>query len=612
MWVTAGIIDTLHFFTLKEHVINSSFREFSRYSSFFSISKDGANGLKTGKKMNVLGVIYGHDSSAALIIDGKIVADIAEERFTRIKNDHSFPVNSINYCLEVGGIDSTEIDYLVIPDKHIRQNFFTFFDIPDSINIYVNTEKEQLVRTAKKLPEYLKRFKLSEQCHIKLIEHHLSHAASTCYSSGLSKEKSLVITMDGVGNGTSTAIWRFQNNKIIPLKLMDKSSSLSWFYSNATEALDWRHGSEEWKLMGLAPYGESNSNFLKGYYPEFKKGELVKSHAFPDFHVLDDHGAYHYHGKDASELKKLVKQIGRENFAAEVQRVVEQQALNIIIPWLEKEGTRNICCSGGFFHNVKFNQKLWETGMLDNHWVYPNAGDSGLAVGAALYTYYSINHNENCNRLEDLYKGPEYSDDEISKILDERFIKYKYVENPSRKAAEYLSKNLVVGWFQGRMESGPRALGNRSILMSPLRAENKDIINKKVKFREGFRPFAPSLLIEKKEEYLENSRNEEFMTCSFSVKKCKVSIIPAVTHIDETTRPHMVKSNINPLYYDLIKEFGDITGEYIVLNSSFNVKGEPIVCNPREAIKCFYDTGMDILILGKFVIEKSDLGKRMK
>jgi carbamoyltransferase len=290
-----------------------------------------------------------------------------------------------------------------------------------------------------------------------------------------------------------------------------------------------------------------------------------------------------------------------------VQRISEEQASNIILPWLEKEQTRRVLCAGGFFLNVKFNQKLWYSNQVDVQWVYPNAGDSGLAVGSALYAYYDTHPEAEPAKLEHLYHGSEYSNEEIQKILDERGLVYTCVEDPSDVAARYLVENYVLGWFQGRMEAGPRALGNRSILMSPLRAENKDLINRKIKYREPFRPFAPALPVEKMHEYLVNAREECFMTCSFDVVPEKRSSIPAVVHVDGTARPQMVKREQNPRYYDLIMKFGELTGEYVVLNTSFNVKGEPIVCHPREALKCFFDTGMDVLIMNNYVIEKPAL-----
>ncbi len=455
------------------------------------------------------------------------------------------------------------------------------------------------------LPLYQQKFKLSDNCRIHLAGHHRSHAASAYYTSGLdNNQETLIITMDGSGDGISVAIWKGYNKKIELLNTFGSDASLAWFYGNATEALGWRHGSGEWKLMGLAPYGTSQPDRLKGFYPEFEKGNLSRPHVFKNFGRWNDHGANHYHGQDAVNLNEILKTMKREDFAAEVQRIVEEQFFSLTLPLLEKEKIRHLCCAGGFFLNVKLNQKLWYTGKLDYQWIFPNSGDSGLSLGAALEACFRFQPETINKKVDHLYYGPEYSNDYIKELLDERFLSYQYVENPSKIAAQFLAKNLTVGWFQNKMESGPRALGNRSILMSPLKKENKDIINAKIKYREKFRPFCPSMLYDKKDEYLVNSREEAFMVTSFEVKKNKIDKIPAVVHEDRTARPQMIKKEVNSLFYELITEFGKITGEYVILNTSFNIRGEPIVCHPREAIRCFYDTGLDVLVLGNYIIEK--------
>jgi carbamoyltransferase len=255
---------------------------------------------------------------------------------------------------------------------------------------------------------------------------------------------------------------------------------------------------------------------------------------------------------------------------------------------------------------VKFNQRLWYSGAVDEQWIYPDPGDAGLSVGAALQAYYDSQPGEHNQRLTHLYWGPEFSDAEIETILKERGLVYEKPSDLSARVADLLVKNYAIGWFQGRMEAGPRALGGRSILMSPLVAENKDRINAKVKYRESFRPFCPSILAEHRDTYLKNAREERFMISSFEATEAKAPSIPAVVHVDGTVRPQLVYRETNPRYHALIQAFGDRTGEYAILNTSFNVKGEPIVCHPREAIKCFFDTGLEALVLGSFVILKPD------
>lgn len=567
--------------------------------------------------MKILGLRFGHDASAALLDDGKIIADVSEERFSRIKNDTSFPLKAIDYCLKTAGITAEEIDCLAIPGTDIPREFEVFFDLgdkkkPASIAQKLKNRVRRIAgaRAEKPgvvLPLYHKQLPLSKKCLIHFCDHHLAHAASAYYTSGLYKERALVFTMDGRGDNTSVAVWSGEKGILTCLRKFSGEASIGWFYANCTEGLGWRHGSDEWKTMGLAPYGTPQPGMLKGFHPEFKDGELVRPHKYGEFGRWNDHGSNHYHGKDAEALSRIVAKMGRENYAAEVQRVAEEETFKLILPWLEKEKTRHICCAGGCFLNVKLNQKLWYTGRLDTQWIYPNPGDSGLAVGAALHAFYSSRPEVRAPKLENVYTGPEFSPKEIQTILEDRGIAYTLTDNPSLAAAKFLAEGRIIGWFQGRMEAGPRALGNRSILMSPLKAENKDIINERIKYREPFRPFCPSMIYEKAADYLVNLRDERFMITTFDVKPEKRDKIPAVVHADGTSRPHMVLRNSNPRYYDLIKAFGDITGEYAVLNTSFNVKGEPIVCNPREAIKCFYDTGLDVLVLGDYVIKKPAL-----
>jgi len=550
--------------------------------------------------MKIMGIRYGHDASVALIIDGEIIANVAEERFTRTKNDGSFPINAIEYCLKVMGMEAGELDAIVFPSKgYLPPPLFAFFDVPEDT---VPVKKRGDVPV---LPIYFKPWKLSRTCKILTVEHHLAHAASTYYTSGIKpSERALVVTMDGRGDDVSVAVWRGENNCLQSLRQWDGIASMGWFYANATEALGWRHGSDEWKTMGLAPYGTPQPGALKGYHPEFEKGELVKNRNYGNAARWPDHGVNHYHMQDAIPLSKIVEKLGRENYSAEVQRVAEEQAEKLILPWLEKENTRHFCAAGGFFLNVKFNQRLWYTDKLDTHWTYPDPGDSGLAVGAALAVYYEAHPDRPAGKLQHMYYGPEFSGAEIESLLKERKLQYERPADVSETAARYLAENKIIAWYQGRMEAGPRALGNRSILMSPLRPENKDLINACVKYREAFRPFAPAMLCESIDDYLVNGREEPYMITSFDVKKEKQDKIPAVVHVDGTSRPQTVRREINPRYYDVIKTFGDLTGESVILNTSFNVKGEPIICHPREAIKCFFDTGLDVLVLGDFLLKK--------
>ena len=563
-------------------------------------------------EMNVLGIHIGHDSGAALIRDGRIVADAAEERFTRVKHYCGLPIHSVEYCLRSQGLAVTDLDAVAVPTLSSVPDLNFLFAL-DGARREPKTKARQTLDFVRaimkkadvKPPLYIKNFPLSRKTEIVHVEHHLAHAASAYYTSG-TRDKQLLVTIDGAGDGLSIGLWRGEHGRITRLHEFPTSASLGWFYSNVTEALGWWHGDGEGKTMGLAPYGDYNKcqGVLDRFTPKFQNGELIESHDFGRNCYWNENGAIQWHLDEAADIQKLVKEYGAEHIAAEAQRVLEEQVKNIIFPWMEREQTRHLSTAGGVMLNVKLNQRLWESGRIDQHHTYPNPGDAGLAAGAALYVYHQANPDAPIYGLADLYFGPEFSDAEIEQALKLRRIEYRRVEDVTTFAAEQLARDRIVAWFQGRMESGPRALGARSILMSANRAENKDIINARVKFREAFRPFCPSLLWERKEEYLENARDEFFMITSFTCKPSRRAKVPAVVHADQTLRPQTVKSDFHPRFWNLINEFGKLTGEYLLLNTSFNIMGEPIVCHPREAIRCFYDNGLDTLILGNFILEK--------
>jgi carbamoyltransferase len=562
--------------------------------------------------MNILGVHIGHDSGACLVVDGKIVADVAEERFSRVKHYAGAPFKSIRYCLESMNMTIKDIDIIAVPSMYPMPLLDIIFGLKGH-KAESKSEKYKIINFARQFtkrkrttpPIYIKLFPISNKTEIMHVEHHLAHAASAYYTTS-AKDKTLIVTCDGAGDGFSFCIWRGENNKIEPLYKMGTEASIGWFYSNVTEALGWWHGDGEGKTMGLAPYGsyERCKGVLDKFYPKYDNGKVVETYNYGIAGMWNEAGAIQWHFDDAIEIKKLIDKCGRENIAAEAQRVLEEQVLKVIIPWLEKEKTHSLACSGGVFLNVKLNQRVWEKTKLNNHHIFPNAGDSGLAAGAALYAYYQNNKNAERHDIDNLYWGPEFSNKEIEDILKLRNLKYQYCENMEEVVVEHLSENKIIAWFQGRMESGPRALGNRSILMSPRKTENKDIINARVKFREAFRPFCPSMTFEVYNDILANARPEYFMITSFDVREDKRSDIPAVVHKDGTVRPQTVKKDFNPKFWELIDTFRKKTGVPVLLNTSFNIMGEPIICNPREAIRCFYDNGIDYLVLGDFILSK--------
>jgi carbamoyltransferase len=454
-------------------------------------------------------------------------------------------------------------------------------------------------------PIYFRRFKAKNNLEVVHVEHHLAHAASSYYTSGITS-KTIIVTSDGIGDGISIAVWRGSGGKIEPLYKVGSEGSLGSFYAAVTEALGWWAGDGEGKTMGLAPYGSfsKTKGVLGKFVSHFSNGRLLKPHNYGNPSCWPEKGAYHWHLPDSLEIKKLVDNFSREDIAAEAQRVIEEEMGDIIFSWLKREETRNICCAGGLFLNVKLNQRIWYSGKADKQHIFPNAGDGGLAAGAALYTYYNHTKETEMVPIDNVYWGPEFTDKDIEALLKERNLSYKYCDDISSKTARLLSQGKIVGWFQGRMESGPRALGNRSILMSADKLENKDIINSRVKFREAFRPFCPSMISESAGDYLVNYREEPYMITSFDVRDGGRNRIPAVVHVDGTVRPQTVQKEVNPKYRDLIDKFGNLTGDPVLLNTSFNIKGDPIVCDPRQAIKCFYDTGLDALVLGNFLLIK--------
>ena len=567
--------------------------------------------------MNILGIHIGHDSSVALLSNGKIIADVAEERFTRTKHYSGLPICSLEYCLKAGGIKLEDVDVVAVPSREGVSALNFLLDLKGKRkekespkNRTLTFIRGQFGLSLPKLPLYIKRFPLPAKTEIVHIDHHLAHAASAYYTSGLEyDEKALVVTMDGIGDGTSVAMWSGCRGRLEKVDSYGSNGSLGWFYSNVTEALGWWHGDGEGKTMGLDPYGDYTKcqGSLDNYYPKYEGGVLVQPHKFGRVFFWNEVGAFQYHFDEADKIHDLIRKYGRENIAAEAQRILEEQALGIILSWMQKEQTGNLCCAGGVFLNVKLNQRVWESGKVKKHHIFPNAGDSGLALGAALYAYHQANPGAPTQKVNHLFWGPYYADHEIESILKTRNLKYRRLENGIdglKEVARYLAENKIVAWFQGRMESGPRALGNRSILMSANRAENKDIINARVKFREAFRPFCPSILYEKKDEYLENGREEGFMITSFTCRKEKRLAVPAVVHVDNTLRPQTVKRDDNELYWQLINEFGKLTGEYLLLNTSFNIMGEPIINHPREAIRSFFDNGIDYLVMDNFILEK--------
>ncbi len=578
--------------------------------------------------MYILSIHNGHDASVALIKDGQIVYYVQEERLNGIKHfGGALPMRALDQCFQSLNISQNDLRLIVVPGLHQIKDIELLFhanskekiDISSSETKFSDKLRAMAVNAAgyfsyfnitdqMDFPVYRPTYPIKNKTRLLQINHHLSHAASAYYTSGF--DECLVVTADGSGDGLSVTAWVGKAGELKPVIKIGRNGSLGFFYNIVTEALGWQISEGEGKTMGLAPYG--NTNKTKGVLdfitPIYRDGRLVKPKFFGIFKSWKTDGTFHWHTPQSARVKKLIDKYGKENIAAEAQRVLEEQMLNFITPWIKKLNIKKVAAAGGVFLNVKMNQRIWETNTLDDFFIYPDAGDAGLTIGAGLFTHYSIMKNKYIpKRIKNTYWGKEYSDLEIEKILRLRKLKFtKYADKSKliKDTAKLLASDKIVAWFQGKMEAGPRALGNRSILMDPRKAEFKDIINFRVKFREGFRPFCPSMTKAVAKKYLINPTSAEFMIISFDVPKEKVKDILAVVHVDGTARPQVVTKNANPLYHQLIEEFGKLTGVPVLLNTSFNIKGQPVIEDPHTAIKCFYDTGLDYLVMGSFLLSK--------
>jgi carbamoyltransferase len=562
--------------------------------------------------MQILGINAGHDAAACLLVDGEIVAIAAEERFTRVKHDSGFPAAAIASCLDAAGLEACDLDVVAIAGTQLPVGMERHLRLSPSQQAFVAAARPVARRAAQvlrrdelgDLPLSVERLSLAPECRLEHVDHHRCHAAAG-YFTRQSDAPCLVLTIDGIGDDVSTAVWQGAGGLLEPLARWGREGSLGWFYGIVTEALGWQHGDGEGTTMALAAYGDPARllDHLAAFHPVYDRGTLAAPHAFGRATEWNRHGTLQWHFPEANAIRRLAEEHSAADVAAAAQEILERQVLGLVKHWVGARGTRRLACAGGVFLNVKVNQRIWYEAGLEEQWIVPDAGDSGLALGAALHAWHA--RAERPPRpLGHLSFGPAYGDDAVREVLEARRLGYRRTTDPAGEAARLLADGKIVGWFQGRMEAGPRALGNRSILMSPLAAANKDVLNSRVKFREGFRPFCPSIPAEHAAAYLDGGRPEDFMITSFRVAPDKRARIPAVVHVDGTLRPQTVRRDVNPLFHALLDAFGRRTGEYAVINTSFNVKGEPIVCHPRDAIRCFFDTGLDALVIGGFVLEK--------
>ena len=592
----------------------------------------------------ILGISgYYHDSAATLLVDGVIIAAAQEERFSREKNDARFPRNAIQYCLREGGINLKDIDAVAFYDKPIvkfTRMLDTFLAIaPLGIKNWFKvmpswlSEKLNLRQT---LRYELKDLKKS--CPILFTEHHIAHAASAFYPSPF--DQSAILTIDGVGEWATTTIALGKENQIDMLQEIRFPHSLGLLYSAFTSYCGFKINSGEYKLMGLAPYGKPKfANIIFNELLDLKKDGSFRLN-MDYFSFLS--GKYMINSKFNKLFKYSYRSPGADitslhmDIAASIQHVINEAVLRLAKKAKDITNMENICLAGGVALNCVANGHLERSNIFKRIWIQPAAGDAGGSLGSALEVWnkekknkFQINYSGKFGKVDKMkgsLLGPDFSENQITQCLNQnnaKYIKYEHKEMLN-KTASLLSEGLIIGWFQGRMEFGPRSLGSRSILADPRLPNIRSDINMRVKFRESFRPFAPSVLKEKVNEYFDIRTESPYMLFVAPVTESQLienngdqlegldrlsalrSKIPSVTHVDGSARVQTVSEMNNPLFFKLIKRFEKITNCAVLLNTSFNVRGEPIVCTPDDAYKCFVNTAIDYLVIGNFILKRDE------
>ncbi len=602
--------------------------------------------------MRILGIsCFYHDSAAALVEDGRVVAAAQEERFTRKKHDDDFPKNAVRYCLEQGGFGASGIDHVVFYEK-------PFIKFERLIETYLMFAPRGFGSFLKAMPLwlkeklFLKRLLLENldlvekhpdwRSKLLFSEHHLSHAASAFYPSPF--EKAAILTMDGVGEWATTSAGIGDGSKITVEHEIRFPHSLGLLYSAMTYYTGFKVNSGEYKVMGLAPYGEPKFTraILDNVIDLREDGSFQLDLSYFDYCTglrMTNDKFNALFGGPARKPDELLTQ-HHMDLAASIQEVTEIAVSRMARHLAKETGLRNLCLAGGVALNCVANGKLLREGTFDNIWIQPAAGDAGGALGAALAAYHQHfgkprTVHTSPDGMSGSYLGPAFGRNEIEKALQAAGARFKWIEKDSeliQKTAAALADGKAVGWMQGRMEFGPRALGNRSILGDPRSPTMQKLLNLKVKFRESFRPFAPSVLRENVNEWFEMDCDSPYMLLVadvvkkrrrqmtaeeeklFGIDKLNVvrSEISAVTHVDYSARVQTVHKETNPRYHALISAFRDQTGCPVVVNTSFNVRGEPIVCSPSDAFRCFMGSDIEVLVCGNAMLLKEDQDQNLK
>jgi carbamoyltransferase len=562
--------------------------------------------------MDILGIsCFYHDAAAALLRDGDLLAAAHEERFTRKKHDPDLPRHAVEYCLSEAGIGIDDLDYLVFYDK-------PFIKFERMLITYLATFPRSLPSFAKAMPIWMKEKLwmpkaiergLGYRGRLLFAEHHQSHAASAFLPSPF--DEAAILTIDGVGEWATATQGVGRGNGLELLREIRFPHSLGLLYSAFTYYLGFKVNSAEYKVMGAAPYGEPK------YYETILE-HLVDLREDGSFKLNMKYFAYHYgltmtnarfarlFGHPRREPESEMEQF-HWDMAASVQKVTEEVVLRMVRDLHQRTGLSNLCMAGGVALNCVANGRIIRESPFQQLWVQPAAGDAGGALGAALFVENCVMGRPRKLRMDHAYWGPRYSDEEIRRFLDGRGAPYETLPRDEMIAetARRLEKDQsVVGWFQGRLEWGPRSLGSRSILADARNPENWKRVNLKIKFRESFRPFAPAVLAEKASDWFDIDRESPYMLLVCQVKEGRE--IPAVTHVDGSARLQTLTRHTHPEFYDLLERFDQRTGCPVLINTSFNVRGEPIVCTPEDAYLCFMRTNMDVLVMGSQILDKRD------
>lgn len=600
--------------------------------------------------MNILGIsAYYHDAAACLVVDGEIISAAQEERFTRKKHDEDFPINAINYCLREAKLAAHQIDYVVFYDKpflkfeRLFETYLAFApkgfkSFSTSLPVWIKDKLFQKSVILDALKEFLDK-DVDWSIRLMFSEHHLSHAASAFFPSPF--EEAAVLTMDGVGEWATTSLAVGKGNNLTVKNEIHFPHSLGLLYSAMTYYTGFKVNSGEYKVMGLAPYGEPK-------YADLIKNHLIDIKEDGSFHL--DMSYFNYctgltmtserfnqlFGAPPRKSESILTQ--REmDLAASIQAVTEEVVIKLARGIKKSTGLNNLCLAGGVALNCVANGKLLRENIFENIWIQPASGDAGGAVGAALAAYYLMlgqpRKVDAQDSMKGAYLGPEFNQKEIEQRLSHVGARFESVSDTEliNKTAQALADGLAVGWHQGRMEFGPRSLGARSIIADPRSPSVQKQLNLKVKYRESFRPFAPSVLREDVADWFQMDTDSPYMLLVADVNKDKQlemtdaqknlfgidklnlarSEIPAVTHVDYSARIQTVSKNTNPKYHALISKFKEITGCPVLVNTSFNVRGEPIVCSPEDAFNCLMGTDIDFLVVGNCILRKEDQDKAL-